>query len=310
MPRMVTAASSKSDRDRAVRRVLWITLGLNVLVAAAKVAYGAATDALSIQADGFHSLADGLNNVVALVAIRLAARPADDNHPYGHQKLEIFAAALIGVVLFTTALEVLRSAAWRIAGYGPPVPTLGTGAFWVLGLTLGVNLAVAVYEQRAAQRLQSPILQSDAAHTLSDIAVTGCVLLATLLTWLGYPAWDGLVAVLVAAWIAWTGYRILRQNAGYLADEARIDPAVVDAALANIPGLASAHKIRTRGTPGHVFLDLHIQIARHLDVVQAHQLTHRVIDAIREAIPGIQDITVHTEPAHPDQTVPPFEREG
>jgi divalent metal cation (Fe/Co/Zn/Cd) transporter len=82
-----------------------------------------------------------------------------------------------------------------------------------------------------------------------------------------------------------------------LADAAALEPEAVQEIVMKVPGLAGAHKIRTRGAPGDIHVDLHIQVARHLDVVAAHRVTHWVIDAIKAQLPGVTDVVVHTEPA-------------
>jgi cation diffusion facilitator family transporter len=292
-------------RARGVARVLWVTLGLNVIVAGAKIAYGHASGVLSIRADGFHSLTDSVNNVVGLVGVHFAARPADAGHPYGHSKLEVLAAGAVGLSLLGMAYDVVTTSASRLTGATQP-PELDTLAFVVLAVTLGVNLLVARYERVQAERLESPFLASDAAHTSSDVLVTLGVIVTVGLVQVGYPMLDALMALGIAGFIAWTGVQVLRQNLRYLADAAALEPEAVRAAVMSVPGVGGAHKIRTRGTPGDVHVDLHIQVARHLDVVVAHRVTHWVIDAIKAKLPGVTDVVVHTEPAAEDQPCNPL----
>lgn len=294
-------------RNRDVRRVVALTFVLNLVVAALKIAYGYWANSLSIRADGFHSLTDSANNVVGLVGVLIASRPADEDHPYGHQKFEILAAGIVGLSLILMAYDVAKSAIVRLASGGVDLPRLDTGAYAVLAVTLFVNLLVAFYEAKRGRELDSAFLTSDAAHTRSDVIVTLGVLFAVVLVKLGYPRLDLLAALVIAVFIAWTGVSVLRQNLAYLADQALLDPAKVDALALDVPGVASTHKIRTRGTPGKLYVDLHIQIAPHLDVVQAHRVTHAVIDAIKAAIPGVADVVVHTEPAYPGQPYKPFD---
>lgn len=292
-------------RDRAVRRVLLVTLFLNLLVAAAKIAYGHLSNTLSVRADGFHSLTDAANNLVGLVGVHLASRPADEGHPYGHQKMELLAAGLVGLSLLAMALDVLRSAVARWSGAAEG-PRLDATVFLVLVVTLAVNLAVASYESRQGERHDSQFLLSDATHTRSDVLVTLGVIATVALVELGYPELDVLAAALIAGFIGWAGIGVLRRNLGYLADRAVLDAQVIERIVLGVAGVASTHKIRTRGTPGNVHVDLHIQIARHLDVVQAHQVTHWVIDAIRRGVRGVTDVVVHTEPAEPGQRYNPL----
>ena len=128
---IATSASSPADAARLVRRVLIVTLGLNVLVAGCKIAYGHASGVLSIRADGFHSLTDSINNLVGLVGVYFASRPADAGHPYGHAKFEVLAAGVVGLSLLAMAYDVLTSAAQRLVGGAPP-PELDALAFVVL----------------------------------------------------------------------------------------------------------------------------------------------------------------------------------
>jgi cation diffusion facilitator family transporter len=293
------------DRGAGVRRVLLITLTLNLTVAAAKIAYGHLADVLSVRADGFHSLTDSSNNLVGLLGVHIASRPADEDHPYGHQKFEILAAGVVGLSLLAMAYDVLMSAIGRL-GAIPAVARMDPVVYLVLAATLGVNLFVAGYERRMGEKLGSPFLLSDAAHTRSDVLVTLGVIVTAALVQLGYPLLDVVTAIVIAAFIGFAGVDVLRRNLKYLADGRALDASLVEKAVLAVPGIASTHKIRTRGTPGAIHVDLHIQIAPHLDVVQAHRVTHWVIDAIRREIPGVTDVLVHTEPALPEQHYNPI----
>jgi cation diffusion facilitator family transporter len=122
----------------------------------------------------------------------------------------------------------------------------------------------------------------------------------------GYVVLDVAAAFAIACFIAWAGISVLRQNLGYLADAVVLDPDRIVAVACGVPGVASAHKVRTRGMPGSIYVDLHIQVAPHLTVVDGHQVTHWVIDAIKKNFAGVRDVLVHTEPARPDQPYKPL----
>lgn len=283
-------------RGLEIRKVLLITLALNLLVAVLKLVYGTITHTLSLRADGFHSLTDGANNVLGLVSVWWSLHPPDEHHPYGHQRTEVIAGSLIGASLILVAWEVGRGALQRWSGVLEP-PQPDAGSVVVLLLTLLINVGVSRYEARKAKELGSAFLESDAAHTASDVLVTLGVLVTLAGVWLGLDWLDGVAAVVLAAFILTTGVRVLMRNVDYLMDAAQVDEARVREIARSVPGVASAHKVRTRGAPGAIHVDLHIQIARHLDVVQAHEVTHWVIDAVKREIDGVRDVVVHTEPA-------------
>jgi cation diffusion facilitator family transporter len=303
---MASALEPESVRHSQVRRVLWVTLALNVAVAAAKIAYGHAAHALSIRADGFHSLTDSSNNLVGLLGVWWASRPADDGHPYGHAKFEVLAAGLVGVSLLGMAYDVAKGAILRLAGAPTPPPQIDALAFLVLAGTLAVNVGVSRWERRRGEELTSPMLTSDALHTSSDVMVTLGVLASVALVRLGYPLIDVIAAIGIAGFIAWAGIGVLRTNLAYLADSATLDPARIISLAKTVPGVASAHKVRTRGMPGSIYVDLHIQVAPHLTVVDAHRVTHWVIDAIKAGFSGVRDVLVHTEPARAGEPYVPL----
>jgi cation diffusion facilitator family transporter len=251
---------------------------------------------LSLRADGFHSLSDGANNVLGIVGIWWSTRPPDEKHPYGHERGEVIAASVVGASLLLVAWEVGRGALERWGGQaGVPRPDAGSVAISLF--TLLINLGVARYEARKARELGSTFLDSDATHTASDVLVTLGVLLALGGVRLGFTWLDAVAAGIIAVFILVTGARVLLRNVDYLMDAAQVDERQIRGAACAVPGVASAHKVRTRGVPGSVRVDLHIQIARHLDVVQAHEVTHWVIDAIKRENTGVCDVVVHTEPA-------------
>ena len=296
----------RTGRAAAVRRVLWVTLGLNLSVAVAKIAYGYTANALSIRADGFHSLTDSSNNLVGLVGVAIASRPADESHPYGHQKFEVIAAGFVGLSLLGMAYDVARGAIARLTGPSAPPPQLDAVAFVVLLATLCVNVGVSLWEHRRGLALKSPMLVSDALHTRSDVLVTLGVIATVVCVRAGMVIADVVAALLVACFIAWAGLGVLRMNLNYLADSAVLDPSEIVDAACEVPGVAGAHKVRTRGMPGRIYVDLHIQVAPHLTVGEAHRVTHWVIDRLKDRFDGVRDVLVHTEPARPDQPYKPL----
>ena len=186
---MAKAFASKnpvSQRMRSIRRVLWIVLMLNLAVAAAKYVYGVISGSASMQADGIHSVFDSAGNVVGLVGIALAVRPADEGHPYGHAKFETYASLAIGALLLLAAFEVGSSAIAKLVS-GVFTVEVTPISFAVMIGTLAVNLGVTTYERRCAKRLKSEVLAADANHTLSDALVSVGVIVGLVAVSLGFP---------------------------------------------------------------------------------------------------------------------------
>lgn len=290
------AVEIDADRARALRRVLLVTLALNLAVAIGKIVVGTLAGAISIRADGFHSSTDALNNVVLLVATAWAAAPPDREHPYGHRKFELFAAVAIGVSLLAIATSIGHDVYVRLRDPSVAPPNIDVVTLAVMGVTLVINIGVALWERRAARRLQSPALASDAAHTASDVAVTVSVLVGAFFVRAGYVVVDAFASVLVAGFIAYTGISILKDNLRALSDAALVDADAVVAAARRVAGVDVVHDVRSRGVPGHVFVDLNIHVDGAKSVKDAHDLAHAVEARVRADVDGVVDVHVHIEP--------------
>ena len=194
------------SRYRAVSRVLAEVLVLNLAVAIAKIAYGYVSGAVSILSDGFHSLTDGLSNVAALVGVRLARKPPDEDHRYGHRKFETLAAVLIAAFLMLVLVEIGQAAIARLRG--GDAATITPVAFVVMIGTVLVNLLVTTYERRRGRQLGSEVLLADAMHTQSDVYTSLTVIAALIGARLGFPLLDPIAAIVVMLFIARAGWQI------------------------------------------------------------------------------------------------------
>ncbi|MBP1909137.1 cation diffusion facilitator family transporter [Methanolobus bombayensis] len=284
------------SRFRQIRNVMIYVLFLNLAVSFAKIAYGMYTDVLSMQSDGYHSLFDGVSNIVGLIGIHIAAKPPDKEHPYGHRKFETLASILIAVILAVVAFEIVHSAFNRF-GNGN-VPEVTAISFAIMIGTMCVNYAVTTYEHKKGTELNSEVLIADSAHTRSDIYVSLSVIMGLVAIHLGYPVIDPVVSVLIALVILHAGAEIIYNSVSILADESRIDTEKIAEVVCNIEGVIDCHKIRTRGPPGNVFVDLHVEVDPEMTTYKSHTISHIVQYRIRENFEGIEDVLVHIEPAH------------
>lgn len=285
-----------TDRDRAVRRVLWVVLGLNLLVASGKLAVGAAAGALSLVADGVHSLLDASSNVVGLLGVAAAAKPPDAGHPYGHRRFETIASVAIGLLIAAGLLEIARRVWGGLVGDHDPPEVSWLAAIFVAG-TIVINLVISRYELRRGRELRSPLLEADAGHTFSDALAAAAVLASFVAVILGVGWADLVGAIVVCLFIARTAYVILATNLGVLADRAVLDPMAVHDVVCRIEGVYGCHQIRSRGHQDHVHVDLHIQLDPLLPLETAHAKTHEVMARIRASFPEVKDVVIHTEPA-------------
>ncbi len=288
--------SLEEHYNRIKRVLIWILI-LNWAVAGAKILYGLLTHCASMTADGFHSLADGASNIIGLIGISLASQPRDADHPYGHKKYETFFSLCIAGLLAIVCLELIQEGIKRI--YNPVIPKIDSISFVVMLVTLSINFLVMNYEYKKGQLLQSDILVSDSMHTRADIFTSLSVIITLILIKSGYPTFlDPIVTIIIALFIARAAFRIVQQSSKVLCDTAVIVDVkrIVDIVL-SIEGVKTCHKIRTRGRPDDIYIDLHVQVNPGMHIDKAHKISYMIEEAIKKNIPEVTDVVVHMEPA-------------
>jgi cation diffusion facilitator family transporter len=283
------------DNRAVIKRVLLITLILNITVMAIKITIGLASNSLSLIADALHSLTDSANNVLGLVASRYSSPIPDREHPYGHQKYEAIGALGITAFLGIACFEILQGAIDRLLNAGKGI-ALSTQEFWLLLLVLGINIFVAFYERKEGNRVKSPLLIADAYHTMSDIWVTIAVLVGLLgIKTLGWQWLDIALAFPVAVMVFWSGWTVLKQNLPWLVDEIAIAPEAIQSIVLTVPGVVNVHSIASRGLVGRqTFIEMHLIVSAQ-DVETAHQITEMIEEKLEANFNPVR-IMIHVEP--------------
>jgi cation diffusion facilitator family transporter len=278
-----------------VRRVLIVTLVLNFAVAAAKIVIGMATGAISITADGFHSLMDGTSNVIGLFANRVAGKPADEEHPYGHRRFETVAALAIGILLLITAWEIISGAIERLtSGETPEISPL---VFAVLISTLVVNLFLSRYERREGERLNSELLTADAANTGADVFVTLSVLASMVLVSAGLAWADPVAALLIVVLIGRAAWKILRKTGGILVDTAPFAADHLASYVREVPSAGRVIRARSRGPADAAQVDIDIEVAPEMTADHAAAIAGAIREKLTQNLDGITEVEVHFVPA-------------
>jgi len=279
---------------RGVRRVLWITLALNLAVSGGKIAVGLLSGSLSMVADGYHSLVDSSNNVIGLIVAAYAFAPPDRGHPYGHRKFETAATVVIGVALLLLAFDVITGTLGRV--HDAAIPLIGPLNWSVMIATIGVNVLVSWYEDREGRRLGSSYLVADASHTRADLFVSLGVIASFAAAKAGLAWADPVVAAVIGAVIAVQGVRILVPAFNVLTDRAALDPERIEALTLSVPGVRQVRDVRTRGRGDAVYVDLTVHLDGDMSLRDAHAVADRIEERLKGEQPGIADVVVHLEP--------------
>ncbi|MBI5958173.1 MAG: cation diffusion facilitator family transporter [Chloroflexi bacterium] len=289
-----THSSDLKDHTQAVRRVMWIVLILNVVVAAAKLITGILTGAVAMIADGFHSSMDASSNVVGLVGIQMAAQPPDDDHPYGHRRFETLATLAIGGLLLVAAWEILQTMLDRLLQGG--APEVMDVSFVIMVATMVINGFVTIYERRRGHALKSDLLLADASHTASDMFVSLSVLISLGAARLGFEWADIAVALLIVVVIGRLGLRIISQTGNTLADHQTLDPKEIETLLQDVPGLEETTRIRSRGPADAVHVDIDTRVKPAVTTDHAYAIAKAIKERVRTAHPEVEEVQVHFAP--------------
>jgi cation diffusion facilitator family transporter len=289
------------DNRSEVRKVLIITLLLNLFVMGLKAVVGFWTGSLSLQADALHSVTDSANNVLGLIASRFSSPQPDRDHPYGHQKFEAVGALGIAAFLGIACFEIFQGAIERLFHSLTPV-NISAPELWLLLIVLGVNIFVTFYERSVGKRVGSAILIADAQHTMSDVWVTITVLIGLIGVWqarvLNLPQlqWlDVFLAFPVALLVFHSGWKVLKENLPWLVDEMAIAPEEIQKLAMQVPGVINCHDIASRGLVGRqVFIEMHM-IVDAKEVETAHQITENVEALLGERFGPVR-VLIHVEP--------------
>jgi cation diffusion facilitator family transporter len=270
-------------------------LALNWAVAAAKMLIGFMTRCQSMTADGFHSISDGTSNIIGLIGIALSARPVDEDHPYGHKKYETFFSLGIAALLMLVCFNLIRESFTRL--FHPVAPQVELISFIVMIATIAVNMLVVKYEYKQGKELRSDMLTADSMHTKADIFTSFSVIVALIGVKLGFPIIDPIATFVIAIFIGYAVFGIVKDASRILCDTVVIaDSEKIASIVMGVKGVKACHKIRTRGRPDDICIDLHVQVNSGMKIEDAHQVCFAVEAALKSNIPEATDVLVHIEP--------------
>jgi cation diffusion facilitator family transporter len=289
---------SQEERPALKVKAATLSIGSNSLLILLKVIAGSITGSVAILSEAMHSAVDLIASIVAYFSIRKADEPADEDHPWGHAKVENLAAAIEGMLILVGS-GIIAFEAIRHLIIGSEVEKLGLGMA-VIGFSMVVNIGISTYLHRRARQTESPALAADAAHLRTDAFTSAGVFVGLALTQITGATWiDPVVALCVAAAILWTGLSIITRSGRMLVDEA-LPSAELDAIREEIVSFGPRdvrgfHKLRARRAGSRRYVDLHVQFAEGTTLEAAHDTAHALQDAIALRLPGT-DVLIHLEP--------------
>ncbi|MEG0267586.1 MAG: cation diffusion facilitator family transporter [Carnobacterium sp.] len=279
----------RAEKGAMVSIVAYIFLSL------IKIFIGVTYQSAALRADGLNNLTDVFSSLAVLIGLKLARRPADDNHPYGHWKAETIASLVTSFVMLLVGLQVFYSSFNRIIDGGSVVPEKVTGLIGFLGAI--IMMGVYFYNLTLAKKINSDGLKAVAKDNFSDALTSLGTTIAIIGSMLGYVWMDGAMAIIVSIIIIKTGVEIFRDSAFSLSDGFNTaDLERYKNSILSLPNVLSVKDLKARKYGANVYVDVTILVDATLTVLQGHQITENVERILRNSY-GIIDVDVHVEPA-------------
>ena len=270
----------------------------NAFLAIAKLAVGFLSGSLAVVGDGIDSSTDVIIAIVALFAARIADKPGDREHPYGHSRAETVATTILAFIVFFAGSQLLvRTASALFSGEAAEIPS--TIALAVTAVSIVGKLLLSWSQFYFGKKAGSSMLIANGKNMRGDVVISASVLVGLLFTFvLRMPILDRVTALLVSLWIIKVAAGIFREANTELMDgtEGSGPYAEIFAAVSSVPGAGNPHRTRVRRLGSLLVVDLDIEVEPDLTVKAAHEIAHAVEHAIVRALPEVYDVIVHVEP--------------
>jgi cation diffusion facilitator family transporter len=294
-------ATSTFDRVFAFRsdlasRAAALAFTSNLTLMALKLTIGIMTGSIAVLSDGIDSAEDAIASTFAFLSIRLAAQPADEQHPYGHGKAESIAAAAQGLLIAGGAIYIIVRAVQRLAESDASIET--TPGLIALAVTAAVNAGVLAYVGRAARLTGSMALRADTRHLVTNIAQAAAVFTALALVAItDNVIFDPIMALALAVYLLWAAGNVFVESLSEIMDS-RLpseEEQLIERCLQEHSAVRGHHGLRTRKAGRERYIDVHIAVDGSLTVLDAHRLSDELAESIQQRLPGAL-VTIHLEP--------------
>ncbi len=269
----------------------------NTLLILLKLVAGIITGSISLIAEAIHSLMDLAAAIIAFISVRIADRPADRQHPFGHGKVENISGVVEGILIFVAAGIIIEEAIRRLIN-GETLELLEVG-IGIMAVSIVANIIVSRYLLKVSRETDSVALEADARHLTTDVlTMTGVLLGLIVVRITGLNTLDPIIAILVALLIIKAAYDIIKKSFGGLIDiklPESEEKAIISRIEEHPAKVVGYHKLRTRRAGAQRFIDLHVIMRKNADISEAHDFCHHLQQDIQSSLRNA-NVTIHIEP--------------
>ena len=285
-----------STREQIGNRTILITVVMNIFLSLIKLLAGFIGHSTSMISDGVHSLSDVISSIGVFIGLRISQKPADIDHPYGHEKFEAVLSKILAFILFLTGLSIGYSAIETIVSSSYIIPKMMT--IWAALLSIGVKEWMYHYTIRQAKKIESTALAADAWHHRSDSLSSIGALIGIIVARLGFPILDPLAALVITLIILKVAIEIFVEATNQVIDKAA-SPELVNEIIQQIQsvnGVLAIDSLKTRVHSNRIYVDLEISVEATLSLIEAHTIAEAVHYQLEQNIHKIKHCTVHVNP--------------
>jgi len=285
-------------RYQQIKKVTVVGAIVNIFLAFGKITLGYIGQSQVLVADGVHSLADLVSDLIVIVAAKQGSRKADADHPYGHGRIETVVEVLLGIFLVVVAAVIMVDAVSRLSG--PTIETIPTWFALVAAFfSIAANEGLYHYTIQISKKVKSQLLKANAWHHRTDAVSSVIAVIGIGGAMLGFPMLDSIAAIGVSLLIAKVGWDISWRSLRELVDTA-IEPEKVKEVreiILSVDGVRAVHSLRTRSMGAYTLVDVHILVSNsRISVSEGHQISERVMRRLLNEIDEVSDVTVHIDP--------------
>lgn len=271
------SVENSKDRSFQGKMASLIGIAVNVLLAIAKIIAGVVSGAIAVLADGLNNLTDCGSSMVSMVSFKLSAKPADKEHPYGHERIEYVCSAVVAFIILTVALETLKGSIEKIVT--PTAMTFSYLAVGVLCTSILAKCGLFFYYRHTARKINSDILRASAADSLTDCISTSVALISLIIFRVFGVQLDGYAGILVTLFIAWSGIGIFKETLSKLIGQAPDEETIegIKARVLAHPGVLGIHDLAVYSYgPNKYFASVHVEVDANVDVLASHEMVDEI----------------------------------
>lgn len=283
-------------RAKKARNITLLGAGANIIQGGIKIIGGLWFQSHALIADGLHSLSDLLTDFMVLFASHYGSVEADDEHPYGHHRIETVATLLLSILLICVGVGICWDAFEEFYKKNPLSPTYP--AFLIAMASIALNEVLFYMTLAVGNQIHSNLIKTNAWHHRSDSASSLVVALGILGALFGYTYLDAVAAIIISFFIIKMGWKYSWQSVNELIDTA-VKPETVQqiqSTITQIPGVNKIHQLRTRSMGGRIIIDVHVLVLPYLSVSEGHYIAQTVHNHLLKQLPSVIDVTVHVDP--------------